>query len=118
MRKYVHPPVLLVGSSRPKEGDVVLTLADGSVGAVCDSALDAVAADVLCRQAGFLGVETATNASRYGSHNYSIVVNELTCTGNETRIQDCVVHTNGSCPSQGRAGVVCTEGVSDESEMD
>ena len=101
------PDVRLVGGSSSLEGRVEVLL-DGMWGTVCDDLWGLDDAVVVCRQLGYPSVIAARTSAFYGAGSFSIVMADVVCSGNESRLQDCQfdAHTSG-CSHFEDAGVVC-----------
>ena len=99
--------VRLVGGDSSKEGRVEVFL-NGMWGTVCDDSWSLDDALVVCRQLGYPSVLAAKGSAFYGVGNLSIVMDEVACSGNESRLQDCQfdAHTD-NCSHSEDAGVHC-----------
>lgn len=109
---------------RPREGTVRLvggrTRAEGNVeifhvghwGSICDDEWDIREAHIVCRSLGFKGVVRAAHNSEYGRGRRLIWMDNLYCTGNEGRLEECQFDGWGihDCTSGESAGVVCLAG--------
>ncbi|XP_054748405.2 scavenger receptor cysteine-rich type 1 protein M130-like [Lytechinus pictus] len=62
---------------------------DGDWGTICDDEWDILDADVVCRQLGFTGAIRALPRAYFGPGEDLIRADNVRCTGNEERIQDC-----------------------------
>ena len=62
---------------------------DGEWGTVCDDSWGAPDADVACQQLGYPGARDALLPSIPGAESQFIWLDEVSCTGAETRLQDC-----------------------------
>ncbi|KAI8515752.1 Mucin-4 [Branchiostoma belcheri] len=96
--------IRLVGGSEVHEGRLEV-FHDGEWGTVCDDGFDRRDGNVACRQLGFSGVEKydVYAFDTYGKMvSAPIILDDLQCTGNESRLQNCthngLVRLNGSGP--------------------
>uniref|UniRef100_A0A3P9BK49 SRCR domain-containing protein n=1 Tax=Maylandia zebra TaxID=106582 RepID=A0A3P9BK49_9CICH len=110
-----------VGNSTAVEGEVRLVNGNSSCsgrvevfhsgqwGTVCDDAWGLVDAQVVCRQLGCGRVFSAPTNARFGQGNGPIWLDEVTCTGNESKLSECQHRGFGShdCGHSEDAGVVC-----------
>nr|XP_006811338.1 PREDICTED: neurotrypsin-like [Saccoglossus kowalevskii] len=91
----------LVRGDHPYEGKVEVFF-DGQWGAVCDDKFDAIDSEVVCRELGFRYEQIGYNAGRYGLNFSDIMVQDITCNGNENYLVDCIYgNTESSCQTQG-----------------
>eukprot|EP00057_Strongylocentrotus_purpuratus_P035343 XP_798676.3 PREDICTED: neurotrypsin [Strongylocentrotus purpuratus] len=58
-------------------------------GTICDDNWDILDADVVCRQLGYTGAIRALKRAYFGPGDNLIWIDDVACTGNEKRIQDC-----------------------------
>ncbi|CAH1247198.1 DMBT1 [Branchiostoma lanceolatum] len=100
--------IRLVGGADSREGRVEV-YQDGEWGTICDDAFGQEDADVVCRQLGFTGAERATTQASFGPGTGRIWLDEVGCSGSETRLQNCSHGGWGShdCGHHEDAGVVC-----------
>ena len=99
--------VRLVGGNSTVEGRVEVLL-NGMWGTVCDNFWDLGDASVVCRQLGYRFATAAWSLAFYGAGGLSIVMDNVTCIGNESRLQDCQFDANtDGCSHSEDAGVVC-----------
>ncbi|XP_078576488.1 uncharacterized protein LOC144862096 [Branchiostoma floridae x Branchiostoma japonicum] len=104
-----RPHIRLVGGSGDHEGRVEV-YHNGQWGTVCDDAWTQEDAEVVCRQLGFPGAERATSRASFGQGTGQIWLDNVGCTGSESRVQSCGHNGWGShnCGHYEDAGVVCT----------
>ena len=79
--------VRLVGGSIDQEGRVEIHH-DGEWGTVCDDRFVSDDAEVVCRQLGLTGGQAHTRAA-YGAGTGTIWMDDVQCTGGESRLADC-----------------------------
>ena len=107
--EYVPPTVRLVGGSSNTEGRVEI-LYNGEWGTVCDDNWDTDDAVVVCRQLGlpFTGAAALTK-SHFGQGSGPILLDEVNCTGRETKLEQCPSHEwhKHDCGHKEDAGVRC-----------
>ena len=78
-------------------------------GSVCDDNWDINDAKVVCRQLGNYEAVSSTCCATYGQSSNDIILDDVSCGGQESRIEDChhaswMTHNCGGSES---AGVVC-----------
>ena len=93
------PGIRLVGGSGPHEGRVEV-YHNGSWGTVCGDGWDLRDATVVCRQLGYYNVTAALGSAHFGAGSGPILLNNLSCSGNESHIT--------VCPNRGSADLNCT----------
>ncbi|KAL5019244.1 hypothetical protein ScPMuIL_004966 [Solemya velum] len=101
--------VELVGGSGPNEGRVEI-MWDGIRGTICDDGWDELDAKVICGMLGYrIGVVVASGVFGEGSEDLPIWLDEVSCTGTESSIEDCGYITWGEhdCSHREDAGVMC-----------
>lgn len=99
--------VRLVGGTWLGEGRVELFYA-GVWGTICNAYWNTQDANAVCRQLGFSGGLAITTA-RFGKGVGVTWMNNVACSGSESRIQDCSFSGWGAseCHHSRDAGVVC-----------
>ena len=98
----------LVGGSSDNEGRVEIFY--GQWGTVCDDFWDLNDATVVCRQLGFLRAVFAYRTSQFGQGTGPIWLDNVHCTGTESRLDQCPHNGIGThnCIHFEDAGVQCT----------
>lgn len=91
------------------QGHVELLYA-GVWGSVCDDGFDLNDANVVCRELGYSGAENAHALAQFGLADRFIHLDDLSCYGNETQLDDCpnVVWGVHNCFAIEAASVTCT----------
>lgn len=76
---------------------------------VCSDFFDINDAVVICRQLGFSGVEEILDVSVFGGGG-TVVVDDLSCTGNELRLADCsgFIWGHHNCHTPKDVGLRCS----------
>ncbi|XP_071800220.1 scavenger receptor cysteine-rich type 1 protein M130-like isoform X2 [Asterias amurensis] len=103
--------VRLVNGNVTSKGRVEV-LHEGQWGTVCDDDWDITDANVVCRQIGFPGAATAWQSAHFGEGAGQILMDNVNCSGNEHRLQDCVFTGWGvsNCNHTEDASVTCETG--------
>ena len=84
---------------------------DGQWGTVCDHNWDLNDGAVVCREAGFPGVVSVYHSAYFGSGDGDVLMANVQCVGNETRLLDCPFKGWGTyidCSHEEDAGVECS----------
>ena len=102
----------LVGGSVPSEGRLEI-VHENEWGTVCDDEFDARDADVACRQLGYASASEFLGAFRnpFGSGTGRIVLDDLRCTGRETRLDECPHAKSHNCHHVEDVALVCSNEV-------
>ena len=80
--------VRLSGGVVPYEGRVEV-YHDGQWGTVCDDSWDNVDASVVCLQLGYSSSGTAMGSAEYGEGSGEIWLDDVSCDGSESGIENC-----------------------------
>ena len=108
---YTGLLVRLVGGSTFYEGRVEVNY-DGEWGTVCDDGWSYSDAYVVCRQLGFGSYSgTAYSSAYFGQGSGPILLDNVTCTGSESTLNNCGhlgVGVIRSCTHSEDAGVRCS----------
>ena len=83
---------------------------NGEWGTVCDDGWDDTDAGVVCRQLGFGSSGTAIGSASFGQGSGPILLDSVTCSGNESTLASCGhlgVSVTRSCSHTEDAGVRC-----------
>ena len=99
--------IRLVDGSTQYEGRVEVCV-NNAWGTVCDDFWDNTDASVVCRQAGFSDRNaTARSFAFFGQGTDPIVLDDVRCTGTESRLIDCPYNPTHNCIHFEDAGVTC-----------
>ena len=74
---------------------------------MCDDGWDFLAANVACKELGFIGALRATTRSNFGLVPVVFSLDEVNCFGNETSLSNCSYSDVENCDGSEGAGVVC-----------
>lgn len=82
---------------------------NGAWGTICDDKFEAEEARVVCRQMGFPALGIPRFSAYYGAGTGNIWMDDLSCTGTEPRLDNCVFNGWGqhNCEHYEDAGVDC-----------
>ncbi|PIK47660.1 putative deleted in malignant brain tumors 1 protein-like isoform X5 [Apostichopus japonicus] len=80
----------------------------GEWGTVCDDYWDISDAAVVCRQLGFPGVISAPGGASFGEGSGEIHMDDVACTGEESKLLSCRHTAIDNCGHSEDAGVVCS----------
>jgi hypothetical protein len=99
--------IRLVGGGSAREGRVEISFG-GVFGTVCDDRWNSMNAQVVCRQLGFSGGTTHMDAF-FGPGRGPIQLDEVVCTGSESRLVDCSANAvgNNNCDHGDDVAVTC-----------
>lgn len=107
--------IRLANGTTENEGRVEICFGN-EFGTICDDSWDRKEATVVCRQLGYspdavhVVVHGPTSRAFFGHGATPIHLDDLSCLGNETRLEQCT-HPgvgNHDCSNEEDAGVVCT----------
>ena len=81
---------------------------NGQWGAICDSELSTTAADVACKQLGYVGLKAYYCCSQFSVNAGQFWLSGINCTGTETNINQCKIKFyNATCRFNNVAGIQC-----------
>ncbi|XP_060533809.1 uncharacterized protein LOC132706475 [Cylas formicarius] len=108
--------VRLMNGTTPKEGRLEIRH-HGIWGTVCDDDFNEDAAKIVCKYLGFSGSALVKKDAQYGSGDGPIWLDQVSCFGNETSLEQCTHWDWGehNCDHTEDVGVVC--GVFNEVEL-
>lgn len=102
------------GAVRLADGDIsscgrVEVFHDGEWGTVCDDRWSSVDGDVVCKQLGYSGAQTAYHVARFGEGTGPIWMDSIDCSAEDGSISDCGHNGWGvhDCTHAEDAGVCC-----------
>ena len=98
--------VRLEGDSDETQGRVEIMI-NGSWGTICDDNWDIVDASVVCRMLGYRRSLEATCCAQYGDGEGDVLLSNVSCTGTESNLAECL-SSSSTCDHSQDAGVVCT----------
>lgn len=80
-------------------------------GTICDDFWDIEDAHVACHQLGYTRAVAYKGSAYYGQGSGPIHMDDMMCTGAETRLQDCDFNgwDSHNCKHSEDAGVICSE---------
>ena len=102
--------IRLVGGRSNNEGRLEVHY-NGEWGTVCDDGWDDTDAGVVCRQLGFGSSGTAIGLAAFGQGSGSILLDKVSCNGNELFLAVCShlgINVTRSCSHAEDAGVMCS----------
>ena len=81
-------------------------------GTICDDNWGDIEASVVCHQLGYGNVGTATSNAEFGEGSGTIWLDNVSCNGSETNIENCTISQWGDhdCGHSNDAGVICGTG--------
>uniref|UniRef100_A0A8C0QJT9 Lysyl oxidase homolog n=1 Tax=Chelonoidis abingdonii TaxID=106734 RepID=A0A8C0QJT9_CHEAB len=101
----------LAGQKRKHNEGRVEVFYSGEWGTVCDDDFSIHAANVVCKELGYVEAVSWVSSSKYGKGEGKIWMDNVHCTGNEVTLAACT--TNGwgvtDCKHTEDVGVVCSE---------
>ncbi|XP_033111452.1 uncharacterized protein LOC117112473 isoform X2 [Anneissia japonica] len=102
--------VRLVGGGNNNEGRVEVTV-NGRSGTVCDDGWDINDAHVVCKALGLGRAREAVSNARFGQGSGDILLDDVSCRGTESSLNDCVNNGIGvhNCDHSQDAGVICVQ---------
>jgi hypothetical protein len=105
--------IRLVGGSGPHEGRVEVFV-NGKWGTVCDDSWSATANDaiVVCRQLGYTSSgATALSNAHFGQGSDDIVMDDVACSGSESKLTYCSYTSSHNCGHNEDASVQCQQSI-------
>ncbi|EDV28342.1 uncharacterized protein TRIADDRAFT_21116, partial [Trichoplax adhaerens] len=80
--------IRLIGGPNPYTGNVEVQF-NNTWGPVCDDKFDIKAANVTCKQLGFVNARSWACCSKYGSKMNNYWLDDVVCVGNESALSEC-----------------------------
>ena len=102
-----------MGGATPGDGRVEFCY-NNDWGTVCDDSWGTTDASVVCRQLGFSATGAiAFSRASFGQGTGPILLDDVNCTGTESRLADCPANAIGThnCRHYEDAGVSCRSGM-------
>ena len=101
--------VRLIGANNSSSGRVEIYDPEFGWGTVCDDSWDIHDVYVVCRLLGFHGAKEVRFAAYYGEGSGHILLDEVNCKGDESKILDCAHSKKNEhdCSDGEDAGVEC-----------
>ncbi|CAF3585797.1 unnamed protein product, partial [Didymodactylos carnosus] len=98
----------LVYGKHPWEGNLQVYY-NRKWGGICHDHFDNVAAQIVCRELGFAGIQRYTRNSHYGDMKLSIWLDDVSCNGNEKTLTNCTHRPWGEhdCSRHQAVGIEC-----------
>merc|ERR1711892_433748 len=97
----------LIGGDGYSTGNLFVVNENNFYGPVCDDDWGYEEALVACRQLGFTDGRETTN-SHYGPVPFEFAMDDVRCSGHESKIRECQHITNDDCSDAEGAGVQCS----------
>ncbi|KAK7089640.1 scavenger receptor cysteine-rich domain-containing protein DMBT1-like [Littorina saxatilis] len=98
----------LVNGRKASEGRLEV-YSNGQWGTVCDDSFDINDARVACRMMGYSGVQPVVrDSASYGQGTGSILMDDVSCRGTETSLNQCSFTSNHNCAHYEDVGIDCS----------
>ncbi|XP_071804824.1 scavenger receptor cysteine-rich domain-containing protein DMBT1-like [Asterias amurensis] len=109
-KSEVYPQVRLVNGTSPYEGRLEVYYKD-QWGAVCNKGWSMLESSVICRQLQYPPATLAWQGAHFGQGQGRILLDNVTCIGNETSIDQCYYSdwSSDNCSHGEVVGVTCGE---------